>query len=409
MIRPLLSLILASMMLAQTETGSIGGVVREPSAGSPVADATLYLDRNSKTEIEVKVDAQGRYTVRNVVPGQHRLSAEAPRVGQGIPVYATKIVHVSAGQELANINFDLELPARISGKVIDQNKEPVPGITVMLIAREYSLGALRHVFAGMANTDDQGQYTLQSVKPGRAFLVMAQKRTFRIDAISDAPADPKLRKPAYATTFYPGTPTVEGAQSLTLRAGEDRDGLDLRLLRTPAYCIEGVVHGARGPEALRFSIIDRQATSGASGDGAMFVASPSGKAEADGKIRVCNLYPGEYELSAHSQDNSMPQSYGTATVTVVDRDVRNVSVTARPTVTVAGEVTWYGEAPDPPLTEQIAVSLQPMTRAPWQGEPGFQRTSIPGSFSFTPLLVDSYLVRVATERRLRQGTDIRRA
>ena len=80
----------------------------------------------------------------------------------------------------------------------------------MLIAREYSLGALRHVFAGMANTDDQGQYTLQNVKPGRAFLVMAQKRTFRIDAISDAPADPKLRKPAYATTFYPGTPTVKG-------------------------------------------------------------------------------------------------------------------------------------------------------------------------------------------------------
>ena len=36
-----------------------------------------------------------------------------------------------------------------------------------------------------------------------------------------------------------------------------------------------------------------------------------------------------------------------------------------------------------------------MTRAPWQGEPGFLRTSIPGSFSFTPLLVDSYAVRVS--------------
>ena len=91
----------------------------------------------------------------------------------------------------------------------------------------------------------------------------------------------------------------------------------------------------------------------------MFVASPSGKTEADGKIRVCNLYPGEYELSAHSQDNSMPQSYGTATVTVVDRDVRNVSVTARPTVTVAGEVPWYGEAPDPPLTERSRSAYSP--------------------------------------------------
>jgi hypothetical protein len=201
----------------------------------------LYLDRNLPTGVEVKADSEGRYSIPNVTAGQHRLTAEAPRIGDTLPAYASKIVNIGAGQEAAALDFALSVPAQITGKVVDQNKEPIAGISVILIAREYSLGALRYVFAGMATTDDQGQYTIPSVAPGRAFLLMAQKRTFRINAASDAPADPKLRKPAYAATFYPGTTNIEGAQPLTLRAGEQREGVDLRVMRTPSYCVEGVL------------------------------------------------------------------------------------------------------------------------------------------------------------------------
>jgi hypothetical protein len=394
MTRAFTGMLLASMLLAQSETGSIAGVVRDSATGSPVADATLYLDRNLPTGQEVKADGQGRYSMANVKPGQHRLSAETPRVDRSLPTYATKMVHIAAGQEVTGIDFNLNLPARISGRVVDQNKEPIAGISVILVAREYSLGALRHVFAGMATTDDQGQYTM-TVRPGRAFLLMAQKRTFRIDAVSDAPADPKLRKPAYAATFYPGTPDLEGAQTLTFRPGERRDGLDLRVMRTPSYCVEGVVQGAGTPQALAFSITDRQPTSGASGDGAMFIGSPGGKAGPEGKIRICNLYPGEYEVTAYSQDESMPSSYGSATLTIVDRDVRDFNVTARPHVAIAGEVVWDGEAPDPPVSEQLNINLRPMTRAPWRAETSYARAGMPSTFSFASVLIDSYSVHLS--------------
>ena len=394
MIKTLTAVFFSSILCAQTtETGSISGVVREGAGGTPIANATVHLNRNSPTSREAKADAQGRYSIVNVPPGLHRLSAEAPRVGPGLPAYASKNVSVAVGQESA-VHFDLEVTAQISGTVVDQNKEPLAGIAVILVAREYSLGALRHVFAGMSTTDDQGHYTMQGVKAGRAFLLMAQKRTFRIDPVSDAPADPKLRKPAYAATFYPGTPNLEGAQTLTFRAGEHREGLDLRMIRTTSYCVEGVLQGSGGPQELRFSIADRQPTSGSSGDGAVFIMSPGGKTGPDGKIRICNLYPGEYEITAHVQDDSMPNTYGSAALTIVDRDVQNFRVTSRPHVVIPGEVLWDGEPPDPPLTTQLGVSLRPVTRAQWRGENGYLKSSIPGTFSFPSVLIDSYAVQL---------------
>ena len=69
------------------------------------------------------------------------------------------------------------IQGRISGRVLDQNKEPVVGVSVSLVAREYSYGALRLVFGGQGGTDDQGEYVIERVQPGRAYALMAQKRS----------------------------------------------------------------------------------------------------------------------------------------------------------------------------------------------------------------------------------------
>jgi hypothetical protein len=44
------------------------------------------------------------------------------------------------------VDIHLVIYGRVRGKVVDQNKEPVPGVRVILVAREYFFGALRAVF-----------------------------------------------------------------------------------------------------------------------------------------------------------------------------------------------------------------------------------------------------------------------
>jgi hypothetical protein len=284
--------------------------------------------------------------------------------------------------------------AEISGKVIDQNKEPVPDIDVFLVAREYTLGTLRYVFAGGARTDDQGEYLMNNVGTGRAYLLVAQKRPRQLSALSPEPANPRLRKPAFLPTYYPGTPSPEGGQLLKLRSGERRENMDIQVQRSASYCLQGAVNTG-GANAVRFSIEESWPASGASGDGGMFVGAPGGVTGPDGKIRICGLHSGEYRLTVISQTPAAaPDFFGTAMVVISDKDENQVVVAPSPRISVPGEVGWAGAPPEPAVTSNLIINVRPIARAPFGGELNPERPPIPGKFSFENTFVDDYAAEI---------------
>jgi hypothetical protein len=388
--------------------GSIAGVVRDAGTGAPISGATVAaipvepdfsVGRASQAKrVSAVSDSEGRYTLRGVESGKLRVNAQGlgPGGTPGFGPSASKFVSLSPGQELAALDLHLRTLAQISGKVFDENKEPVPGIAVFLVAREYYRGALRHVLAAMSTTDDQGAYTLNRVTTGRAYLVLAEKRTFEMPAISPAPAELRLRRPAVVPTYYPGSKFAEGTEALVLRVGEHRENIDIRLLRAPAYCVEGTLDGTRGPAALRFEIIPRQPTSGTSGNGGFYVRQPGGVAGPDGKIRICDLAPGDYTLFAFEAPIGMtgPAFFGTTPVTIVDNDVRRVSAPAGPHVSVPGEVVWDGTPPDQPIESKLTLLAEPIGRGRYSGESLDASPTIPGQFSFPEMLIGPLMLQV---------------
>jgi hypothetical protein len=333
-------------------------------------------------------DQQGRYVIRDVAPGQIRISANAPDTSgrTGFGPYDTRQVTLAPGQELAGVDFRLVIQGQISGKVVDQNNEPVVGISVFLVAREYSYGALRAVFAGAGNTDDQGAYRLQRVPPGRAYAVIAKRSWRTLPAISDSPLDAALRLPAVVPTYYPNARSIDGAETVVLRPGEQREGVDIRLTRSAAFCLDGVLEGNSGPGALRFSIAETQPHSGRSGNGGFYTAAPGGTSGPDGKVRICDLHPGEYELSVaefNPGGMSGATQFGATIVTIGDRDVAGVRVGLRPRIPVSGEVVFDGVAPETPLTGKLRLAVEAITRT----ERGNTQVSIPGEFAFEGGLV----------------------
>jgi hypothetical protein len=123
------------------------------------------------------------------------------------------------------------------------------------------------------------------------------------------------------------------------------------------------------------------------------VALPAnGKTGPDGKIRICDLSPGQYQLTAMQ---GFPQSvilFGTASVTITDEDVRNVRLVAQPGVQLSGRVAWGGTPPDKAIESQIGVLFDPLNR-PTVGDQAMARSSVPGEFSVS-LLQDEYAVVV---------------
>jgi hypothetical protein len=396
--KPVLFVLCLAMGLAVAQNtpppkGSISGVVTD-TAGAPVAGVTVAISR----AISTVTDSQGRFSLKDIEPGRRMVGASGMMGGIGTD--STRWVEVLPGQDV-KVSFRIQLFGEVTGRVLDENKEPVPNIYVVPTVREYLLGEARLRYGGgaPARTDDRGVYRLQRVSPGQPFVLMAGHRTEKLDApLAEVPADPKLRKRVAARTYYPDSPVFEGAEVLTLRSGEHREGIDIRLRKSLGFCMDGVLTAAGKPAVMQFTVIEPGPTSGARGGGGMYIVAPAGKTGPDGKFRVCGLYPGTYGIQANapvSEPGAMASSFGTAEVTIKDEDVHNVRLAAVPKVSLAGEVVWDGPAPEKPIAAKLMLRLRPLTRAPWMGEgdlgPG---VAIPGEFSVAGVFVDDYHAQI---------------
>ncbi|MDR3717537.1 MAG: carboxypeptidase-like regulatory domain-containing protein [Bryobacteraceae bacterium] len=384
----------------EEKPAAIRGVVRDQASGNAIEGAMMALLGGAADRAQTATDAQGHYAFKDLKPGSYVVSAQV--MGQGAHRFLgprmEKRVSVRAGQELESCDFRMPTYGKISGKVVDQNGEPMADVIVALVARVYSYGTLRHVYSQMGKTDDRGIYTFPSVAPGRSFLIHARKVNYLINPVSEAPADPKLRKRATVPTFYPSSETIEGAAQLLLDPGENREGVDITMARTPSYCMETEIP-AEAPEDTRFSLAEAQPTFGWSDESGLYGMNAGGQIKSNRKLRVCDLHTGEYELDLMrtSDDAQKPVYYSKTSFSIRDEDVKVPAMTLRGAIQVRGEIVWDGSAPAEASNVKVSPWLMPMYRPTIdqneiQMEP--YPALVPGALTFPHLYYDDYTLKI---------------
>jgi protocatechuate 3,4-dioxygenase beta subunit len=378
-------------LLAQTgiTNASVSGMVKDKITGKPMENYTVetsvnvtwvgdtVLQNSRSKDVSVTTDSSGSYKLADLPPGSYRISARnAGHFGGEV----TRHVAVN-GSDVEHIDFLVTAAGTISGKVVDENKEPVPDVTVRLVKREYYLGNPGYYYASAGeNTNDSGEFTISGVEPGLPYFLMVEKLERTLPAQSEVPRDPKLRRRTPVRTWYPNSPSRDAAQTIVLQPGEKREGVDIELRKGPSYCVEGKATGPMGPAKLNFGIEATQPSMGVSSTGGFVGMPPSGFTAADGQFRICDLYPGVYRLLADDA-NARPPLYSATEIAIADQDLHGVTVAAVPGNTLQGEVAWDADPPATPVTNKVSLALFPLFRPNFQGEQAFARADIPGAFT----------------------------
>jgi protocatechuate 3,4-dioxygenase beta subunit len=266
-------------------------------------------------------DESGKFVFENVAAGRYVLTAEktgfvTQRYGARSDSSPGTPLALEAGNQLKDIAIQMTPQAVIAGRVMDQDGDPVANVGVSVFRYGYSNG--RRTLTpgggpagggrggpigpggpGGANTDDQGNFRIGNLSPGR-YYVSADPRgnSGFINPIQEQPgrAGAAASKTTDVTTFYPNALDAKGASPVDVGAGGEIRGIDVRLRRERTYSIRGkAVDTTIGGPAAGAYVLALPPETTAVGPAAL---SNMARTSADGSFEIRNLLPGTHTIQA---------------------------------------------------------------------------------------------------------------
>ena len=287
-----------AQITAAASTGSVAGQVVEQGQNTPIAAARINLISVGRPTtlpppmFETTTDAEGRFAVESLLPGEYWV--QVSKAGYAMPALDTppSTVTVSAGQTQSDVVITLLRGGAIAGRVTDATGEPQAEVTVMAL-RRLPNGPPMPVPSGRgAQTDDLGAYRLYGLAPGQYYVQVIARPTMGMFSL--AAARPTVNIP----TYYPAARAIDGAQAITVAAGETVKDADIRVIETPAFQIAGIVVDEAGAPVAGAAVSVMPDRNPASGTPFTFSPPSNVRTNAEGTFSVPNLSSGTYVVSA---------------------------------------------------------------------------------------------------------------
>lgn len=392
----LLSLILvfAIQSHAQTPTkigtAAISGRVSlkgEPAAGVSVGlqpqqsgpGGAPYVPDRSKYS-RVKTDNEGRFSFSNLNAGQYRIVALAAGFvsADDSQLVNGKMVTLTDGETLENVELRLKRGAVIAGRVTDSSGNPIVEKSVRLTKLD-ARGNFSpfNINGEMTRTDDRGVYRIYSLPAGK------YKISLGVPPQAGAGV-PDMSRLYFAQTFHPDTTDEKQAKIIELGEGAEATGVDIKIAESKkTYDISGrVIEAATGHPVAGIRL----------GYGTVM---PNGRimnsfggmsaTDAQGEYQIQGVLPGKYAVFADSRfDSQTTDFYSDQTqVEVTDGDLAGIEIKAHRGGSVSGVAVVEGTN-DPAILKQLSsLNLNLIYRA---SDAGMSRSAKPGpggSFRFS--------------------------
>ena len=230
--------------------------------GSPLksARAALVEQAESLHMYGSMSDSDGHFIFKDVAPGRYEFFAFhtgfVTQHYQSDGADGGALLALKAGQKIADVLFRLTLAAVVTGRVNDQQGEPMIGVRVTALdwpsdeemedRGPYGTHEPELVAVSSAQTDDRGQYRIFGLKAGQYYIRATDSLEPPPGGDVDQESSVRLALGTdYAPLYYPGTPQLDQAQTVSLRAGEQAQA-DFSMRRLKTVAVAGRLIGPNG-------------------------------------------------------------------------------------------------------------------------------------------------------------------
>lgn len=330
------------------ETCTVNGTVVAKADGTPLKGATIQLQSttNADHNIAVKSGTDGRFLLKNVPAGDYHLTVS--RNGYSELKYGQKkagdpgaLFHLRPGQNMADLVFRMGRAGVISGKVFDEDGEPMVGVEVEALRYTYKDGRQEMVLATSGESNDLGEFRLYGLSPGHYF-VSAEQAPWNRAVVGEKEftgAASNNNEKGYGRVYYPNTGAPDKASTFIVKEGEEIPSIDFLMKEITVYRIRGKVLNLiskHGTENIQVVVFPRKQEMN------FLSFNANNMVKADGSFEMPEIAPGEYTVSAMLFDEN--KTYCTQQdVGVVTADVDGLVLSLTAGATIPGRINWEGK------------------------------------------------------------------
>jgi protocatechuate 3,4-dioxygenase beta subunit len=385
------------------KSSSLAGTLVKDGSGEPIRGAEVSLSRinnpasrlntddSATDQIAAVTDANGQFRFPSLVAGEYSLTIHKNGFhgfrGPNSRTWQEFLsVTLAAGQSITDLALTMQPGAVISGKVIDEGGEP------MALAQ---VNALKWVYANHhrqlrpisnATTDDQGNYRLFALEPGR-YVLRAN--------VSGEGSPAKMH---YAPTYFPDSNSPTEASPIVLRPG-DQSSADFRMTRVHAAKISGHVSGSSPGSQIQIYLRNSQ------DEGVVVARAAGASVDRNGNFTIDGVLPGDYVLGAlefRGEGNDTPQ-HAEVPLRVDGSDIPNIGLALEEVgrASLQGTLRVDGANVTHPRLDSLRVGLLPAGDSTGTGDfvgnGGYAAVGRDGSIRIDKVSPGQYVVSITAD------------
>ncbi|MDX2041516.1 MAG: carboxypeptidase-like regulatory domain-containing protein [Acidobacteriota bacterium] len=331
--------------------------------GSAVRNAVVSLQAQYQSvpqaPLRTKTDADGRFRFAEVAAGQYMISALTPGFYSASDFqygFPGRTLNVGKGETIENIELQLKRGAVITGRVTDENDEPIAETQVQLQRVGDRVSLRQNMLSlDMYRTDDRGVYRIYGLPPGKYQVSVGSSARDGLISYQNLRA-------SIEQTFHPDTTDQAKAKVVELEEGQIATDVDIRIgKRKNSYEVSGrVVDGQTGQPVVGVSLELRfiqPSTERVSG----WTLSSGLRTDANGEFQLLGLHPGKYIVSIRAAAGKDEYFNDPITIEVANSDLAGIEIRAQRGAVISGWAVIEGTTDPTILAKRPQINLNAAT------------------------------------------------